>query len=94
MANNTGTLVIAPIRPQAQEDTYPSAFANEVKGGHHQVLTLAERDAIPAGRRLEGMFCYVKEDGKVYKLDSDLITWTEFSGAGLVWDEAYEAYLY
>lgn len=94
MANNEGTLVIAPIRPQAVEDTFPSAYSNEVKGGHHQVNTIAERDVIPTPRRLEGMFCYVKADGKVYKLEADLVTWTEFAGAGLTWDAAYEAYLY
>jgi|GEM_PF-3720260 len=81
MAKNEGTLVIKEVRPYDSLDTYPSAYANEVKGGHHQVLTLVERDAIPAARRLEGMFCYVKEDGKVYRLEADLATWIEFAGA-------------
>ena len=92
MAKNEGTLVIGTVRPYDSLDTYPSAVANEVKGGHHQVLLLTDRDSIPAARRVEGMFCFVKEDGKVYKLGADLTTWTEYA-AGLTWDEAYEAYL-
>jgi len=82
VAKNTGTLVIAPIRPYDSADTYPSAHANEIKGGHHQVLTIVERDAIPAARRLEGMFCFVKETGKDYRLEADLETWAEVIGQG------------
>lgn len=76
---NEGTLIIKEIRPYDSADTYPSAYANELKGGHYQVALLTDRNVIPALRRLEGMFCYVAEDGKYYKLKSDLTTWEEFS---------------
>ena len=68
MPNNIGTLVAAPVRPAAEEDTFPSAHANEIKGGLHAVETLAERDAIPAERREDGMLCAVGETGTVYQL--------------------------
>ena len=81
MAKNEGTLIIKEVRPYDSLDTYPSVHANEAKGGHHQVATLVERNAIPVARRLEGMFCFVAENGKLYKLESDLTTWTEFVGS-------------
>lgn len=83
MANNIGTLVIAPVRPQAPEDTYPSVHADEIKGGCYQVGTLTDRDSIPTPRRVHGMLCFVQALNKYYKLEADLITWTEFSTGGI-----------
>jgi hypothetical protein len=71
-ANNSGTLVIAPVRPQAEEDTYPSAYANEIKGGVHSVSDLTARNAIPDLRREEGMLCYVLSDSTLYVLDGGI----------------------
>lgn len=59
MPNNSGTTVIAPVRPQNAADTFPTAWANEILGGHHQAATLAERDAIPSDRIADGMLCSV-----------------------------------
>lgn len=67
MANNTGTLVTAPIRPFASSDVFPSAIANELAGGHYQVATRAERDLIPAPRLVEGMYCFVVADGSGWR---------------------------
>ena len=35
---------------------------------YRQVATTAERDAIPSGKRWEGMLCYVTSDGVDYQL--------------------------
>ena len=59
MANNTGTLVIAAIRPWADTDTFASAYANEIKGGLHCVTTDESRDAIPSARIEDGMLVAV-----------------------------------
>lgn len=85
MANNIGTLVTSPIRPQGELDQFPTAHANELLGGHHQVILLAERNAIPVSRRLAGMTCYVEEAGATYQLIGgiDNTNWAIFnSGDG------------
>jgi len=92
---NIGTLVGAAIRPL--NDTMPiaSAFAFEINGGHHQVATLADRNAIMVQRRQWGMLCTVYNDPLVdnnatYQLkyghfsneSSDNQNWVVFSGSG------------
>lgn len=80
MANNIGaTLIVAPIRPQSSEDTFPSSYANEALGGHHCVTTITERNAISTARRVEGMTCYVAEDEKTYSLINGILNanWKE-----------------
>ncbi len=81
MANNVGTLVIQPIRPQSEEDTFPSAIANEIKGGYHIQYTLDDRDNIPEDRRENGMLCYVVSEDKIYILKNDV--WEELSLGGI-----------
>lgn len=84
MANNTGTLVISPIRPQAAEDTFASAYANEIKGGHHQVADLTARNAITTDRRTEGMLCWVISESKMYRLVGGITNddWVETTTQG------------
>lgn len=60
--NNTGTLVIAPIRPQAANDTFPSAIANEIKGGPFSVSNVAAMSNIPSERLVAGALVYVTND--------------------------------
>jgi hypothetical protein len=60
--NNSGTLVIAPIRPQASNDTFPSAIANEIQGGPFSVSTLTAMSNIPSGRLVSGATAYVTND--------------------------------
>src|ERR1700681_3970266 len=76
--NNIGTLIIAPIRPQATADTYPSAYALELLGGHKAVATIVARDAIPVERREEGMTCWVIENDTLYVLSGGIANtnWT------------------
>ena len=64
MANNSGTLVIAAVRPWADTDTFPSAYANEVRGGLHCVTTDASRDAIPSARLEDGMLVAVSNSAE------------------------------
>lgn len=80
MAQLTGTLVIAAIRPNDSLDTYPVAIANEIKGGHHSYSTLDDLYAIPADRRLVGMLVTITNDpqpafNNTYVLLPDLVTW-------------------
>ena len=63
-----GTLIINTIRPYDTADEYPSAMANEVKGGHYQVQNLTDMTSIPAARRQEGMLCWVVAESKMYRL--------------------------
>lgn len=84
MANNIGTLVTSPIRPQGELDQFPTAYANELLGGHHQVVLISERNAIPDSRRLEGMTCYVQEAGVTYQLQggTDNAYWRVYGSEG------------
>ena len=69
MATNTGiTPVIAPIDTPDSLDTFPTGFANKLKGGYKTVSTIVERDAIPSERREEGNKVYVISEEITYKL--------------------------
>ena len=68
MSKNSGTLIINTVRPYDSNDTYPSAQADELLGGHYQVADTTARDAIPSGRRVEGMSCWVVADERTYRL--------------------------
>lgn len=82
MANNIGTLVTSPIRPQGQLDSFPTALSNELLGGHHQVEHLSERNGVPVERRQEGMTCYVAEAQVTYQLIGGLTNdcWQLYGG--------------
>lgn len=78
MANNTGTLILSPVRPYSDLDQFPVALSREIKGGHHTRATLAERDSIYPDLLEEGMTCYVLETKRRYVL-KDL--------SGLKWED-------
>lgn len=81
MANNLGTLVTSPIRPASDQDTFPSAFANEIKGGHHTVAAFADLAKIPADRLQNGMSCFVEATGyDFYYIDGE---WVDLLGIRL-----------
>jgi hypothetical protein len=67
MANNIGTLIIAPIRPQSDVDTFPVAYAEEIRGGFHQVENESSRLNIPSERIKEGMLVKVNNTNKTYQ---------------------------
>lgn len=68
MAQNTGTLITAAIRPNDDRDPIASAFSSEIKGGLHTKQTLSERDGIIEERRDWGMLCYVINEDTTYQL--------------------------
>lgn len=90
MAQNTGTLVTAAIRPNDSLDLIASAFASEIKGGLHSVTASSDMNAIFEARREWGMLCHVLNDDKTYQLTynysssniMDNSNWKEFSGSG------------
>ncbi len=79
MTQIKGTNVLAPVVPFDTTDSHPSHLALYGKGGYRSVADTAERDAIPSPRREAGMLVLTLSDGKMWKLASDLTTWSEFS---------------
>lgn len=81
MANNKGTLINSTIRPQHSGDTFAIAFAEELKGGHHQVADIIARDNISVDRRVEGMLCSIIDSGLTYQLVGGLdnSNWVEYT---------------
>ena len=68
MADLTGTVVIAPIRPTSTEDRYPTHESLYSKGGYRTVQSLAERDAISDERREQGMLVWVNSEKHLFRL--------------------------
>ena len=99
MSTNKGILVVGPVRPYDTGDTFPVAYANEILGGHYQVSTLEDRNAIPSVRRVVGMFCTVISDSsygdatKTYQLVGgvDNANWVPFAtGEGEQGPQGYQ----
>lgn len=63
-------------------DTYATHSSVYGKGGWHEVADNTARDAITTERRVAGMAVYTRDTGTLWVLDSDLVTWIEFSGGG------------
>lgn len=82
MANNTGTVVLAPLAPNDSGDTYPTHDDQYGLGGYRSVATTVARDAIPAERRRAGMAVMVTEDDIIYILADNLTSWTAYGGGG------------
>jgi len=76
MTINSGTLVTAPVRPYDSADTYPVLEDVYLKGGFRTVDTAGDRTGIPADRKQEGMYVLQNDTGVIWKLGSDLTTWT------------------
>jgi len=66
-------------------DIYPITDSTYNLGGHHEVLTINERNLIPNLRRREGMTCYVAESAITYQLQYgiDNTNWVIF-GANII----------
>jgi hypothetical protein len=87
MAEIKGTNVVAPVVPLDTADVHPTHAAAYGLGGYRTVASDAERDAIPAPRREQGMLVFVTATGRTWRLGADLSTWTEqVAGAGS-WDD-------
>jgi hypothetical protein len=77
MTQIRGTNVLAPVVPFDTTDSHASHEARYGKGGYRSVADTTERNAIPALRREAGMAVWVTSLQKQYRLESDLMTWTE-----------------
>ena len=78
MAKIPGLNISAPVVPSQDTDAYPSHRAIYGYGGWREVATIADRDAIPSLRREAGMSVYVTAEQKLYILQDDLTSWSEF----------------
>lgn len=85
MTNNSGTLVIASVRPQSTLDTFATALANEIRGGYHTVNDISARNNISSDRRARGMLCYVIGEDTFYQLKNGTTNddWVVFEASGL-----------
>ena len=82
MAKIIGAIAITgPMAPTDDQDTYPVAFNDHIKGGWKNVQDSVERLAIPADRREEGMKAYEITTNKLYHLIGgiDDTNWLEVS---------------
>jgi hypothetical protein len=61
---------------------FPVVETSAIKGGHQEVADATARNAITTAHRSIGMFVVTQDDGKVWQLNGDLTTWTEFTGGG------------
>lgn len=64
----------------AGDGNFGVARDTNLTGGWRVVADTTERDAIPTGRRTEGMRVRTLNDGKEWILDAGLTTWTEAGG--------------
>jgi len=76
MTQIRGTNVLAPVVPFDTTDQFATHYALYGKGGYRSVSNTTERDAITLLRREPGMLVYVSATGLIYRLESDLTTWT------------------
>lgn len=65
---------------QKNNGTFGLVDSNDIIGGFYQTDNITERNSIPSNRRKEGMFCWVKEEKKVFQLVDGLTNecWIEF----------------
>lgn len=65
---------------QKNNGTFGLVDSNDIIGGFYQTDNITERNSIPSNRRKEGMFCWVKEEKKVFQLVNGLTNecWIEF----------------
>lgn len=78
---------------QKNNGTFGLVDSNDIIGGFYQTDNITERNSIPLNRRKEGMFCWVKEEKKVFQLVNGLTNecWIEFksgssNGGGTIID--------
>lgn len=92
MASIPGSVTITGfVAPTDTADTFPTHDSKYGKGGHREVLTLADRDAISNDRRSEGMLVWVKETSRFYGLIGGILNsnWVDYGtklGGGTEFD--------
>ncbi len=68
--------VISTIKP-ANNQPFPVAEANDIKGGLHQVETMIDLNSMPVDRITPGMLCYISTEDVYYKRVND--SWELFN---------------
>ena len=86
-----GTIIAAKVTTGNTDNTFAIADLNEAQGGMHLVSTVAERDAIPAARRQNGMTVWVSNTTSLWRLvggitNSDWVLDTTYSIGTLAQD--------
>lgn len=74
-------LVISTVK-QKNSAIFPIVEDTDFLGGFRTVADAAERNAIPSTYRKQGMFVWTNADSKLWRLNADLTSWTEFTGGG------------
>lgn len=80
--------VISEIRPK-NGGTFPLLDDAFLRGGFRSCSNLTERNSIPMDSRKEGMHCFVISTDTVYRLTSDLVTWSSDSALTKGLQDAY-----
>jgi len=95
MANNTGTLVGAPIRPWSPDSVFASALADELQGGLHVVQTDASRNALPSWYLEDGMLVVVlasaEAGGNKATYQYDVSSWITFGVNNASLNDLYDS---
>ena len=75
--------VISTIK-QKNAAIFPLIEDTDLLGGFRTVPDITTRDGIPASYRKAGMFVWTEADAKLWRLNVDLVSWTEitFGGGG------------
>lgn len=82
MTELKGTNVAGMVVPFTSDDKYATHDAQYGKGGFRSVATIAERDAIPAERKTDGMIVHVTANGLNYEWKNN--AWVEWLPKGNV----------
>lgn len=64
--------------------TWPVVEDTYFKGGFRVCLDTTVRDAINSASRKQGMLVATLADSKIWQMEADLLTWTEFTIPGLL----------
>jgi len=76
-------VITGPATRSAYNDSGPAVWDAWIGGGYRAVSSTTERDAIRASWRKQGMMVFTAADGKLWRLDANLTSWTEIlNGVG------------
>lgn len=87
-ADRTGTILGAGATVGDSDNTFASAYCDEINGCNHAVADITARNAIPDERRAIGMEIKTLDDGRKYFLSGGITNsdWEEVSASG-VWTD-------
>lgn len=63
-------------------NTYALLDDKYIKGGYRVVADVTARNSIDASCKKSGMLVHTLDDGKIWKLGGDLVTWVEYTVGG------------